>query len=91
MGNHIEDFLAGAITLGCWVIGIFFFKFWNKLKDRLFLYFGIAFWILTGERLLAAILGDIFEDTGTIFYILRLIAYLIFLVAIIDKNRQYKY
>ena len=90
MGNQLDIFLSGSIMSGSFVIGLFFFKFWNKFKDRLFLYFAISFWILTLTRLLTAIFDGSSKPRTTIFYVLRLIAFLIILFAIFDKNRQKK-
>ena len=39
-------FLWGASALGCWVIGLFFLRFWRNTRDRLFAFFAAAFWVL---------------------------------------------
>jgi hypothetical protein len=39
-------FMHGAVTMGCTVAGVFFFRFWRQSLDRLFLRFAWAFWIL---------------------------------------------
>jgi uncharacterized protein DUF5985 len=78
--------LSGAITMGYMVVGLFFLRFWRDTRDRLFLSFAIAFWILAIQRL-ALVLTRHMVETGTGLYLVRLFAFLLILAAIIDKNR----
>jgi Family of unknown function (DUF5985) len=78
--------VSGAITMGYAVVGLFFLRFWRETRDRLFLIFAIAFWILAGQRLALVLTGQTAE-TGTGLYLVRLFAFLLILAAIIDKNR----
>jgi uncharacterized membrane protein HdeD (DUF308 family) len=79
--------IAGAIVLGYGVAGLFFLRFWRETRDRLFLIFGTAFWILGVQRLLLALTHQPGSD-GTLLYLVRLGAFLLILAAIIDKNRK---
>jgi hypothetical protein len=46
-------FLSGAITMGCATAGLFFLRFWKRTRDRLFIAFALAFWLLAiGQALL---------------------------------------
>ena len=81
--NHV---LSGAITMGYLVVGLFFLRFRRETRDRLFLIFAIAFWILGVQRV-ALVLTRHMAETGTGLYLLRLFAFLLILGAIIDKNR----
>ena len=78
--------VSGAITMGYVVVGLFFLRFWRETRDRLFLIFAVAFWILGGQRL-ALVLTPHMVETGTGVYLVRLFAFLLILAAIIDKNR----
>jgi hypothetical protein len=78
--------VTGAITIGYLVVGLFFLRFWRETRDRLFFIFAIAFWILGVQRLALVLTGNMVE-TGTGLYLVRLFAFLLILVAIIDKNR----
>jgi hypothetical protein len=79
--------LSGAITMGYAVAGLFFLRFWRETRDRLFLIFGGAFWILGIQRLALVFGRDMVEDhTG--LYLIRLFAFLLILGAIVDKNRS---
>ena len=39
-------FLWGATAMGCWAVGLIFFRSWRFTDDRFFALFGAAFWIL---------------------------------------------
>jgi Family of unknown function (DUF5985) len=78
--------VSGAITMGYAVVGLFFLRFWRDTRDRLFLIFAIAFFILGVQRL-ALVLTRHMIETGTELYLVRLFAFLLILAAIIDKNR----
>jgi len=78
-------YLAGAITLGYLVAAAFFLKFWCKTRDRLFLAFGIAFGLLSVNQILALAI-DAGDENVVYAYLLRVLGFLLILVAIADKN-----
>jgi Family of unknown function (DUF5985) len=79
--------ISGAIVMGYTVTGMFFLRFWRETRDRLFLIFAGAFWLLGVQRLALAFTRHMVEDyTG--LYLVRLFAFLLILVAIVDKNRS---
>jgi len=78
--------IAGALATGYAVAGLFFLRFWTRTRDRLFAIFASAFWLLAAQRIgLAAAAYHGFDTTW--LYGLRLIAFLLILAAIVDKNR----
>ena len=79
------DFLAGAVTMGCIVASAFFVRFWRKTADRLFLAFAAAFGLLALNQILAAVLEAGDERTPFV-YVLRVLAFVLILLAIVDKN-----
>jgi len=69
------------------VIAMFFFRYWQQTRDRLFLIFAAGFLTFAVSRLILAILDE--NDEGRVFvYTLRLLAFALILGAIIDKNRS---
>ncbi len=81
--------VSGAIAMGYAVAGLFFLRFWRETRDRLFLIFSWAFWLLAVQRLALVLSREMIEDyTG--LYLVRLFAFLLILWAIIDKNRSSK-
>ena len=82
-------FLSGAIVMGFWVIGLFFFRFWRESRDRLFAYFCFAFWILAAERIGVVYIGTAQEETGPVVYLARVIAFSLIAWSILEKNRPW--
>ena len=86
MNNPVlVDFLSGAVTLGLFMAGAFFLKFWRRTGDRLLLAFAAAFALLALNQILAAFLGASDELTPYT-YILRVLGFVLILLAIVDKN-----
>ena len=79
-------FLGGMLAMGYLIAGVFFLRYWRRTRERLFASFAIALFILALQRaLLAANIAIIEDDTW--YYGLRLLAFVLILWAIIDKNR----
>lgn len=81
--------LVGAIATASIVIALFFLRFWKSTQDRFFLYFAFAFLIEGINRVLQGPDprgGTQLEDHY--FYVFRLIAYGLIVVAIWDKNKR---
>ncbi len=68
-----------------WAAALFFFRFWNKTYDRLFGAFGLALWLLGLERLIFLFVPQAHEAQPYI-YLVRLMAFILILIAIVDKN-----
>jgi hypothetical protein len=82
----MTGFVAGALAMAYLVAATFFLRFWRESRDRLFLLFGAAFLMLTVQRVLLTAVGD--HPTASLaLYGLRLVAFLVILAAILDKNR----
>lgn len=79
-------FLWGATAMGCWAVGLIFFRSWRFTQDRFFALFGAAFWILA-VHWIALVLVGAEDETRHYFYAVRLVGYLVVLGAIADKNR----
>lgn len=80
-------FLWGALAMGSLVAGLLFLRAWHVGGDRLLLYFAVAFGMLALNWL---VLGLAIPDRETVFwvYLLRLAAFLLIIVGIVDKNRR---
>lgn len=82
---------SAAVFCAC---GLFFLKFWVASKDRFFLVFCGAFWLLTLERLLGVWLysahnydQEYVSGIRNWLYLIRLPAFTLILFGIIEKNR----
>ena len=83
----MTDFLNGATAMGCVVAALFFFRFYRQSADRLFLFFGLAFSVFAVNRLVLELLDE-GHEASTYVYLSRLLAFVMILYAIIDKNRK---
>lgn len=79
------QFLAGLIAMGQIVAGLFFLRFWTRTRDRLFLAFAAAFWLLAANQTLLALTDVVIEERSWI-YLLRVAAFLLIIAAVIAKN-----
>ncbi len=80
----MSDFVSGATMLACLAIALYFFRFWRGTRDRLFAIFALAFAVFAVNRLLLTLLD---EENGIYVYASRAAAFLLIILAIIDKNR----
>lgn len=83
----MNDVLSGVLFAEYAVIALFFLRFWTSARDRLFLMFSIAFTILAFQRLAIALTHELFEQQAAL-YLLRLAAFIVIIIAIVDKNRR---
>jgi hypothetical protein len=81
----MADLLAGMITMGSLIAGLFFFRFWRRTGDALFVYFGISFWLLAGGQILSVLFETPREDQSWIYFI-RLAGFVLLIVGIVGKN-----
>lgn len=81
----IETFLLGVIAMASATAGIFFLRFWKDTRDSLFLAFGVSFLIEALNRTATAFLSKPNEGSPAI-YLVRLLAFLLILAAILKKN-----
>lgn len=78
-------FVAGALMAGYLVAALFFLRFRRESGDRLFTSFAAAFLLLAVQRFA---LFYYTQEAGVWLYTLRLVAFLLILFAIIDKNAK---
>lgn len=83
----LASMTTGAIIMGYAVATLFFLKFWRRTGDRLFLAFAAAFMLMAATPLLTALLHVPREEQSP-FYLLRLLAFLIIILAVIGKSRR---
>lgn len=78
--------ISGMLVAGYLVAGLHFLRFWKLSRDRLFAMFAAAFWLLAAQRLALALTAA--EPEAAVWlYALRLLAFVLIIAAIVDKNR----
>lgn len=80
-----EGYLLGIIVTASLVASGYFFKFWRQTRDPLFLGFSAAFFIEGINRTCFLFVAS--PESGSVaLYTVRLVSYLMILVAIAYKN-----
>lgn len=79
--------ISGMLAAGYLVAALFFMKFWRETADRLFAFFAAAFGLLFVQRIALAVASDLVTDTAW-YYAIRLLAFALIVIAIVDKNRN---
>jgi len=83
--EQMDSFLLGVMAMGYAVVGVFFLRFWRDTDDRLFASFAMSFFLLSVTRIGLALAGRD-SEAMTVWYWLRLLAYALIVLAILDKN-----
>jgi len=81
----LPDFMTGAIAMGLTVAGCFFLRYWRESRDRFFGFFALAFFALAINRALL-VFTYANQENALVPYVVRLLAFVIILMAILDKN-----
>ena len=84
----INAMLGGAMIMASLTIALFFLRFWKNTRDRFFLYFALSFALEAVNRILLFLVSSLHTENTPLFYLIRLTAYTLILVAILEKNRR---
>ena len=84
---ELPNLLSAASATGFLVAGLFFLRFWRDTADRFFAFFAAAMWIFAVNWAILAMSHPVAETRHHPF-IIRLAAFVIIIVAIVDKNRS---
>jgi hypothetical protein len=76
--------ISAALSL---VVSLFFLKYWQHTRERLFAAFAAAFAVLSVHWVTLG-LADPHSDTQYYSLLLRLLAFVLMILGILDKNRQ---
>jgi hypothetical protein len=82
----MNQFLWGALAMAALTCSLFFLRFWKDSRDRLFMFFFLAF-VMLGLNWIGLTLADAPESRHKVL-LLRLVAFLLIIAAIIDRNRR---
>ncbi|NUP13122.1 MAG: hypothetical protein HOW73_44340 [Polyangiaceae bacterium] len=81
------EFLHGALAALLATVGMFFLRFYLTSRDRLFLFFSLAFFFFCANYVGLGIAKTSLESRHYV-YVLRLVAFILIIVGILDKNRR---
>lgn len=86
MTTAMRFFAEGMLAAAYLIAALFFLRFCRESGDRLFAYFAASFTLLAVQRAILVLMQGADDHTAWM-YVIRLIAYLLILFAIYDKNR----
>ena len=72
--------------MGCFIASLFFLGFWRRSRDRFFVIFAVSF-LLLGVSWFILVLNGPANEFYPPVYLTRLVAFLLIIVALVDKNR----
>ena len=82
----MEQFLYGAVTMAFAVAGLLFLSYWRRTRQSLFLTFAASFFLLALNYGWLAVTQIPVEERSPL-YLVRLLAFAMIIVAIIQSNR----
>jgi hypothetical protein len=82
----LNAMLTGALACASGLVALFFLRFWRTTGDRFFLFFAVSFALEGANRAALGLRVGAGEEQPA-YYLVRLVAYALILIAIIDKNR----
>lgn len=85
--NTAGVFLCAIATTLSVIAGVCFLRSWRITRDRFFGLFAAAFWLLAVNWAAVAWIGARHEPRAWVYGI-RLAAFVLLVVAIVDKNRR---
>jgi hypothetical protein len=83
--ESLQTFASGAVMMGFAALGCFFWEFFRRTRDRLFLFFAIAFILLSVERVVLTVMTPD-NEVNFLVYVVRLAAFASLAYGIWDRN-----
>jgi len=83
----IRQFLWGMLAMAHLMAALLLTRFWRVGRDRLFLFFACGFAIMALHWVGLALI-DPGREPLHLLYLVRLLAFVLFIIGIADKNRR---
>lgn len=83
----LDQFLSGAIVMGFAVAALLFLSYWRRTGQSLFLTFAASFFLLAVNYTWLALTNIPAEERSPLFLI-RLLAFCLIILAIIQSNKK---
>ncbi len=85
----MRTFMWGVLAMSSAIAALFFLRFWRETRERLFAYFALAFAGLMANWIGLAVIDHPTDEAQQEYaYVVRLVAFVILIIGIIDKNRR---
>ena len=83
----MHEYLWGMLTMATSIAALFFLRYWQMGRERLFLFLSLAFVALSASWIALAMIKPSYEHRQVV-YLLRLLAFSAIMIGIADKNRS---
>lgn len=85
----MKIFMWGVLAMASGTAALFFLRFWRESRERLFAFFALAFAGLMANWIGLAVINHPTDEAQQEYaYVVRLVAFVILIIGIIDKNRR---
>jgi Family of unknown function (DUF5985) len=85
----MREFAWGVLAMASLIAALFFLKYWRASRERLFAFFALAFAGMTANWTVLALVDQPVDEARQVHaYVIRLVAYVVLIIGIIDKNRR---
>ena len=84
---RLVAFLQAVSATAALISATIFVRYWRQSRDPLFVQFALAFAVLGVSWAILSVVNPI-GDANPYVYVLRLIAFLLIIVAVVVKNRE---
>jgi hypothetical protein len=84
---EVNLFMWGALSSASLIVSFFFLRFWRSSHERLFLFFALAF-VAFAINWAGLALAHPPDESRHYLFLVRLVAFVLILIGIIDKNRR---
>lgn len=81
--------LSGSVAMASLVAALFFLRFWRQTRDSFFMLFSLGFAVDAVTRFSLA-MSHVSDEHEPLYYLPRLVTFVLIIVAIIRKNRPSK-
>lgn len=85
----VMQFIYGAVMMNFLIGALYFWRFWQRTKDRFFALFSGAFLLMSVERWFLFFI-NVQNEAHTWVFMIRMVAFLLIIGAVVDKNRAQK-
>ncbi|MGH8228274.1 MAG: DUF5985 family protein [Steroidobacteraceae bacterium] len=83
----MRPFIFGLLVMSCAVVAVFFLHYWKSSGDRLFGFFAAAFTAMGVEWFMQMLVAPALPTLKYV-YLIRLFAFILIIIAIVDKNAR---
>jgi Family of unknown function (DUF5985) len=85
----MKTFAWGVLAMASLIAALFFLRYWRASRERLFGFFSLAFLGMAAHWTVLAVIDHPVDEARQAYaYVVRLVAYVILIIGIVDKNRR---